>query len=211
MQAMYRPSLIHLTQTPRPTTRKPDRMPRPSHKDKIIQSGLAVFHEFGYHASGVQAVVDHAGVPKGSFYNHFKGKDELGLEVLATYWRQSDEARAALRDPSRSPLDRIDAHIAAFAVDKSGCLVGNFTGEMANEPQFRDALNDIYASWIADFEACIAQGQADNSIRSDQSARDLAELTVTALEGSVLKRKIEDDGQALVTFRKTIGALLRAH
>jgi len=185
-------------------------MPRPSHKDKIIQSGLAVFHEFGYHASGVQTVVDHAGVPKGSFYNHFKSKDELGLEVLEVYWRESEDARAALRDPEQSPLERIEAHLAAFSVTQSGCLVGNFTSEMANEPQFRQALKEVYASWIADFETCIAQGQRDGTIRDDQTAKVLAEFVVTALEGSVLKRKIEDDGQALVNFRNTVIMFLRA-
>lgn len=185
-------------------------MPRPSHKDKIVQSGLAVFHEFGYHASGVQTVVDHAGVPKGSFYNHFKSKEELGLEVLKAYWRQSEELRSALSDAEQSPLDRIDAHLAAFNVTASGCLVGNFTGEMANEPQFRQALKEVYSSWIADFEACIAEGQQDGSIRSDTAARTLAEFVVTALEGSILKRKIEDDEQNLINFRKTMIMFLRA-
>jgi len=182
-------------------------MPRPSHKDKIVKSALAVFHEFGYHASGVQSVVDHAGVP--SFYNHFKSKDELGLEVLDAYWRQSDNARAALRDPEQSPLDRIDAHLAGFQVAQSGCLVGNFTSEMANEQQFRHALNKIYESWIADFEFCITQGQADGSIRKDLPAQVLAELVVNGLEGSVLKRKLEDDEQTLVNFRNAILAFFR--
>lgn len=185
-------------------------MPRPSHKDKIIQSGLALFHEFGYHASGVQTVVDHAGVPKGSFYNHFKSKDELGLEVLDTYWRQYEDARSALRNSEQSPLDRIDAHLAAFGVSKSGCLVGNFTGEMANSPQFRETLREFYAAWIADFEFCIAEGQKNGSIRNDETAKALAEFVVTALEGSVLKRKIEHNNQRLTNFRKTMMLFLRA-
>lgn len=185
-------------------------MPRPSHKDKIVQSGLAVFHEFGYHASGVQTVVDHAGVPKGSFYNHFKSKDELGLEVLNAYWSQYDGARSALRNTEQSPVDRIDAHLAAFSVSQSGCLVGNFTAEMANSTQFRDALQKLYAGWIADFEFCIEEGQKNGTIRNDETAKALAEFIVTALEGAVLKRKIEQDDRALSSFRKTMVKFLRA-
>lgn len=184
-------------------------MPRPSHKDKIIESGLAVFHQFGYHASGVQMVVDHAGVPKGSFYNHFKSKDELGLEVLNAYWHQSNGARAVLRDPEQSPLSRIEAHLAAFKVSQSGCLVGNFTSEMANEPQFRKALQDLYAVWISDIESCIEDGQKDGSIRTDETAKAIAEFVVTGLEGSILKGKIEDDEQNLINFRKTMMLFLR--
>ena len=184
-------------------------MPRPSHKDKIVQSGLAVFHEFGYHASGVQAIVDHAGVPKGSFYNHFNSKDELGLEVLATYWRQFKDAREALRNTERSPIDRIDAHLAAFSATQCGCLVGNFTGEMANSKLFQAALAEIYADWIEDFEVCIKEGHEDGSVRSDETAKNLAEFVVTSLEGSVLKRKIEQDDKVLVNFRKTMMMFLR--
>ena len=185
-------------------------MPRPSHKDTIIQSALAVFHEFGYHASGVQMIVDHAGVPKGSFYNHFKSKDDLGLEVLEAYWKQYEQMRAALRDPSQPALDRIDAHLAAFSVSKRGCLVGNFTGEMANIPSFQEALQSIYAEWIEDFELCIKQGQKDGTIRTDETARALAEFVVTSLEGSVLKRKISKDESNLVNFRKTMMLFLQA-
>ncbi|WP_299377802.1 TetR/AcrR family transcriptional regulator [uncultured Tateyamaria sp.] len=200
-----------VTSCPHQPTRKQRLMPRPSHKEKIVESGLAVFHEFGYHASGVQTVVDHAGVPKGSFYNHFKSKDELGLAVLDAYWHRTEDVRAILNDTSLNPLERIEAHLAAFTVTQSGCLVGNFTSEMANEPQFRDALKTVYGSWISDVAACISLGQKDGSIRDDQPARTLGEFVVTALEGSILKRKLEDNKQNVIDFRKTILAFLRAN
>ena len=185
-------------------------MPRPSHKDTIVQSALAVFHEFGYHASGVQVIVDHAGVPKGSFYNHFKSKDDLGLEVLGAYWSQTEPLREVLKDTTRPSLDRIDAHLEAFDVTQNGCLVGNFTGEMANIPRFQEALQKIYADWMDDFELCIEQGQKDGTIRTDETAKALAEFVVTSLEGSVLKRKISNDESNLINFRKTMMLFLRA-
>lgn len=184
-------------------------MPRPSHRETILQSGLAVFHEFGYHASGVQTVVDHAGVPKGSFYNHFKSKDELGLEVLNVYWQQYEEARSALRNPEQSPLDRIDKHLEAFSKSKFGCLVGNFTSEMANATAFQEPLREMFDDWISDVESCIAEGQKDGSIRNDEHAKVLAEFLVTALEGAILKRKIEDNDHNIVNFRKTMILFLR--
>jgi len=45
------------------------------------------FTALGYSACGVQEIVDAAGVPKGSFYNYFKAKELLAVEVLGTYWR----------------------------------------------------------------------------------------------------------------------------
>jgi len=106
-------------------------MPKSNHRNKILNAGLEVFYEHGFHGSGVQDVVDQAGVPKGSFYNHFKSKEALGLEVLDTYWSAGNAARSELRANSRAPLKRIDRHLAALGYDKNGCLVGNFSAEFS--------------------------------------------------------------------------------
>ena len=37
-----------------------------------------MFMEQGYHGTGIQEVVDKVGIPKGSFYNYFKSKEDFG-------------------------------------------------------------------------------------------------------------------------------------
>jgi len=53
-------------------------------KDKIIEVATDLFYRQGYNATGIQQIIDEAGVSKGTFYTHFKTKDELG----AAYMRQ---------------------------------------------------------------------------------------------------------------------------
>jgi TetR/AcrR family transcriptional regulator, transcriptional repressor for nem operon len=54
--------------------------------------------ERGFNAVGVQDITDAAGVPKGSFYNHFESKEALGAEVVERYG--ADETRREiLTDP----------------------------------------------------------------------------------------------------------------
>ena len=40
-----------------------------------------MFHTRGFNGCSVQDIVDAAGVPKGSFYNHFDSKEALGVEA----------------------------------------------------------------------------------------------------------------------------------
>src|SRR5262249_36144959 len=47
-------------------------MARPSVKEQIVEAGLKTFHEKGFNGCGVQEITACAGVPKGSFYNHFE-------------------------------------------------------------------------------------------------------------------------------------------
>jgi TetR/AcrR family transcriptional repressor of nem operon len=63
------------------------------------------FHAVGYHACGVQEIVDSAGVPKGSFYNYFKAKELLAVEVLGIYWKNI--AIDMLSNKSKAPVERI--------------------------------------------------------------------------------------------------------
>lgn len=185
-------------------------MSKPNHRNKILASGLAVFHEHGFNGSGVQDVVTHAGVPKGSFYNHFKSKEALGLEVLDAYWEAGSAARLELRASGVSPLKRIDRHLAAFGYDKNGCLVGNFSAELAGVDEIRHRLSELYKTWIADVATCIREGQMDGTIRDDDKATNLAEFVVEGIEGAKLKAKIDQDPGAVKRYQKSIQLFLQS-
>lgn len=55
---------------------------------RLLQSALKVFSEKGSDGSGIDDVIDSAGVSRGTFYNHFRTTSELLLALAAT---MSDE------------------------------------------------------------------------------------------------------------------------
>ena len=54
-------------------------------KEKILQSGEALFRAKGYHATGINEVLKSSGVSKGSFYNYFDSKEDFALQVVDLY------------------------------------------------------------------------------------------------------------------------------
>ncbi len=185
-------------------------MSKQNHRNKILAAGLAVFHEHGFNGSGVQDVVSFAGVPKGSFYNHFKSKEALGLEVLDAYWEAGTEGRDVLRASGVPPLKRIDRHLTLFGYDKNGCLVGNFSAELAGIDEIRYRLAELYETWIDEVAICIREGQLDGTIRDDDKAANLAEFVVEGIEGAKLKAKIDQDPGAVNRYRKSIRLFLQS-
>jgi len=155
-------------------------MVRPNVREKIVDAGLKVLIEKGFNGCGVQDITDAAGVPKGSFYNHFESKEALGAEVVERYGRDNPR-RVALADTSIPALQRLRAHFERLnetytgARFGRGCLLGNFSAELADQSQLiRERLADLYLSWSTDIATVIAEAQADGSISTRTPAADLA-------------------------------------
>src|SRR5579875_2262489 len=107
-------------------------MAKSSHKEKILTEGLRVVHERGFAGASVRDIVQAAGVPQGSFTNHFSSKEAFGLEILNLYVERRQEAiRKTLLNDSLPPLQRLRAWVDAAdgALNQgdcwNGCLIGN--------------------------------------------------------------------------------------
>lgn len=51
-------------------------------RDEILEVASRLFYEQGYTRTGIQQIIQEAGTAKGTFYSHFKSKEELGLAWL---------------------------------------------------------------------------------------------------------------------------------
>jgi TetR/AcrR family transcriptional repressor of nem operon len=54
-------------------------MPKPSHREKLLEAGFEVVLERGYCGASVRDIVQAAGAPQGSFTNHFTSKEAFCL------------------------------------------------------------------------------------------------------------------------------------
>jgi TetR/AcrR family transcriptional repressor of nem operon len=59
-------------------------------KTKLLNAALNVIRGKGYAATTVDDICHSAGVTKGSFFHHFKSKDELALAAVA-HWGEMTE------------------------------------------------------------------------------------------------------------------------
>jgi TetR/AcrR family transcriptional repressor of nem operon len=191
-------------------------MAKPNVKEQLVTSSLELLHSKGFNATSVQDITEAAGVPKGSFYNHFASKEALGLEVLQRYIDGVVTLAAVLHDPALSPRQRLqqyfDGMIAGNAANDyhHGCLLGNFSTELSNQiPAMRSAMQAAFDASSAQLTAVIAAGQQDGSIASDLPAAELAGFVNDAWQGAVLRAKAEHSRAPLERFvRVALGRLL---
>jgi TetR/AcrR family transcriptional repressor of nem operon len=174
-------------------------------RDQIVNAALDRFHALGYSACGVQDIVDKAGVPKGSFYNYFKAKEHLALEVVDLYAKGSK--REMLSDARVAPVERLRRHFeflasryAGFGYDK-GCLLGNLAAEASDGmPLLRKALGESLVRWTAAVADVIRESQGTGDIAPEIDAEELARFLVNSWEGAVIRMKIVNSRRPLDDF-----------
>jgi TetR/AcrR family transcriptional regulator, transcriptional repressor for nem operon len=171
-------------------------MARRSMREEISAAALEKFHTCGYNAAGVKDITDAAGVPKGSFYNHFDSKEAMAIEALRRY--DAGGRLSNLADESLPPLPRLRAHFEAQRDDvvrygyKRGCMLGNFGGEIADHSEpIRTAVAGSFERWSGLIAAAIAQAQQDEAVAASLDPATTARFILSAWEGALIYARVE--------------------
>ncbi|CAN5407042.1 TetR/AcrR family transcriptional regulator [soil metagenome] len=187
-------------------------MARPSHRDKLLTEGMRVVHRRGFGGASVRDIVQAAGVPQGSFTNHFASKEAFGLEVLDLYFVASlDTLHATLGNVERKPLDRlrdyIDAHVDSLVEDgmSNGCLFGNLCAEANDASEaIRVRLVEIFAHIEHEIADCLRAARKAGQLAPRANVDELAAFIVSGLQGSMLLAKTNLSAQPMRTFERLL-------
>lgn len=184
-------------------------MKRIHNKDDIVQTALEVILSKGFNATGVETILKQANVPKGSFYNFFSSKEELGLAIIDRYASDISSSifQPILEDDSLSPLQRIrkcfESLITRFESNdcSKGCLIGNLGLEMSDQyERIRQRLDLMLKRWADAFAALLHQSQEENAIPADMDTEMLAENMIASFEGALLRAKVTKSSEPLKNF-----------
>ena len=77
-------------------------------RNKILEHAGRIVRQKGFNNTGIQEILESAGVPKGSFYFYFKSKDDLGLALIDHYAEGVTSLMGSLHgDAQEAPLERL--------------------------------------------------------------------------------------------------------
>ncbi|MFE0439875.1 TetR family transcriptional regulator C-terminal domain-containing protein [Streptomyces nigra] len=180
-------------------------MGRASKREEIAEAAFRQFHKRGFNATGINDITKAAGVPKGSFYNHFSSKEESALEALSRY---ADTLRFdLLTTPDLPPLERLRAHFEYLGTDTvdngfvRGCLVGNFGAEIADHSEeIRAAAKQGFDTWAYRLSAVLAEAQATGDLDGSLDTETTALFILSAWEGTLIAARVDKSPAPLDAF-----------
>ena len=187
-------------------------MPKPSHKETIIREGMKVLHERGYAGSSVRDIIQAAGVPQGSFTNHFATKEAFGVEVLNAYYSQcSGLTETTLLNDELPPLARlrkwIDGMLSAMNKDGewNGCLLGNFGAEHSEGTDvLQKRVREIFLDLQSKIGFCLKAAIKAGELPKDTDVMGMASFIQSSVEGAVLCAKAVRSRKPMEASRKIL-------
>jgi TetR/AcrR family transcriptional repressor of nem operon len=167
-------------------------------KTKFLDAALHVIRAKGYTATRIDDVCEAAGLTKGSFFYHFKSKEDLAL-AAAEHWSAVTGAGFATA-PYRSlsdPLDRVLAYVDFRKAILRGelpdftCFAGTMVQEVYDtHPAIREACDKSISDHAAVVEADVAEAMRKYGIEAQQwTAKGLALYTQAVLQGAFILAK----------------------
>ena len=184
----------------------------PTTKDRILDAGAQIIHQKGYNHTGIQEILSAANVPKGSFYNYFKNKEDFGLQIIDRFQCHFEQmAKDFLEDTSMAALKRIDRFLNTSmdhfqSTDYTGgCPIGNLAQEMGDlSSEFLKKLSEAMEAMVEVYSRVLAEAQRAGQIPEHLDVNATAYFIVAGWHGAIIQMKLVRDLAPLENHRKFI-------
>ncbi|GAB4522729.1 MAG: TetR/AcrR family transcriptional regulator [Amphiplicatus sp.] len=176
-------------------------------REKILAAAESLFLRHGYGGATIDQVLAETGLTKGAFFHHFRSKADLARAVIERYWENDaglfmgwSERADRLSD---DPLERMLIFLRLFeefldglGAPFQGCVLAAYTQESELfDETMRDYIHAKFEEWFAIFESKLEALIAARRPARPVTARALAELLGSIIEGGFILAKAYGDAR----------------
>lgn len=176
-------------------------------KQRLLEAGLAMLLEQGYNDLGIQALLAATATPKGSFYHHFRDKEDFALQVIDAYMQQVHAGLdACLGDPGRPPIERVRRFFELTAEKYReegylGCLLGGLGQELSGiSDVFRRKIEECFSEIASRIAVCLEGARESGDLPADADTKRMASLLVDCWEGAALRSRLRGSAAPLTAM-----------
>jgi AcrR family transcriptional regulator len=175
-------------------------------RERLLAAADELFYEKGVHTVGIDRVIEHAGVAKGSLYYTFGSKDELVRAYLTHRQEVRRDGMMARLADHESPRDQI---LAVFELLEElfaepgfrGCPFLNASAE-AQAGSAAEQVCETSRAWLEE----LFVGLAEQLNASD--ARVLGRQLVMLYDGATVSAQLDKDPSVAADARAAAAALI---
>jgi AcrR family transcriptional regulator len=163
-------------------------------RDEMIKSAYDIFYKNGFHATGVDAIVESTGISKRTLYKHFTSKEGLIIAAVNYYHQIMYKSIADYIEKSTldQPVDKallIFDFLAKLVDDGNlyGCFAMNAKTEYAHKAAEIESACDVHTNAL---KRLVEKYLLESKIKESES---LAIQIIMLFEGAILRSKATEN------------------
>jgi AcrR family transcriptional regulator len=179
-------------------------------REQIIETATRLFYDQGYNLTGINQIIEEAGVAKASLYYHFPSKEDLCVEYLKRRYEIWSAMLATfldgVTDPKKTIIKTFECR-SQFLIDTNygGCSYIKIISEL---PQRGEKINkQVILQKEKQRQVFIGQVKKIKSI-THSSARDLANTIFLLFDGGTVQCQVYRDLWPMDSAIKALKSLL---
>lgn len=177
--------------------------------ERILDAAEPLVTAKGFAGTSIDDILKPAGLTKGAFFHHFKGKAELARALIERHARRDvvlfDRLLTEAERQSADPLERTILFLEGFEdfisnfkmpafESPPGCMYATYTYEsMQFEPAIRDLVADSLRRWTSIYVRTFQDVLDRYKPALPVTARQLAEMIVATIQGGMVLGRAYND------------------
>lgn len=154
-------------------------MTNKSRKDKVIEAGIKLFSEKGYHNTTVSEIAKKANVGKGTVYWHFDSKKDLFESIIMFSLKKlmdSVKRRVEEEKDTINKLKIITELTLNFFIESQQLAKMQQESTFSLDRDFKEKIFDFRNQKIAYIKVIIEEGKEEGSFNSTVDSDELANI-----------------------------------
>jgi TetR/AcrR family transcriptional repressor of nem operon len=179
-------------------------------RNSLITVGQELFITSSFNSVGLNDILKHAGIPKGSFYHYFESKEDFALQVVEQYHKENHAAlEALLLDESLTAYQQLKTffqnnvdHFGDVGYCQ-GCLMGNLSQEIADvNENMRSKISELSTEMVDKVSECLQRLENNELNLGHLRPCEAAQVLMNSWMGAIMKMKLEKSREPLDVFMK---------
>lgn len=179
-------------------------------KERIVETASDLFYNQGYNQTGINQIIDEAGVAKSSMYQHFRSKEDVAVAYLVerhSVWMENLEKSVSSKKEAKDKVVGIFDYLTEWLTDVNyrGCgwqniitdLPSNHT-KIMNQAIFHKTE---LLRWVQN--QLILDGSYTN-----KKSKDLGGEVMVLIEGAIILSEIHKHSWPIKAAKKTCKKIL---
>jgi AcrR family transcriptional regulator len=179
-------------------------------KERVIETASDLFYNQGYNQTGINQIIDEAGVAKASMYQHFRSKEDIAVAYLIarhTMWMGKLEECVAKEKSPKSKVICVFNYLTEWLTEVNfrGCGWQNIITDL---PSDHDKIKDQAIFHKNELRNWVREQLMKEEVFTAKEAKDVGDQVIILIEGAIILSQIQKDPWPIKSAKSACKKLL---